>query len=465
MRKTLLLLLLVLGTLTCRAQGAGAFGDYLRRSEASARAYRGRKTTERADFLRRSWRQYRLFAGVRDPFRDGDAGRPSGPDGQDTTDVNVPNGGRELPVAPRRREDPPVKPGTLAFSFYGQRVSVACPAGGAFTLQELSEAAVAAAWEQLDKGAGPGMVQACQERRRRDALCDWAFLQLADSLSHAACPDAENGRQLLLGYLLARSGLLMRYGSTDDALVCLYGTGEVVYEQSCYLEDGIRYYRLRESDGGLRLSAPCPDARPLDFAVTAPPRFQDGPVCVRHIEAAGISLDFRIPRALLDFYDAYPHTELRYKADAVVSAPMQEQVYPVLKQAIAGKGQAEAANILLHFVQRQSGYRTDGSYWGREKWNFPEESLFYPYGDCDDHAILYARLVRDLLGLDVLLVYCVVDGGPHAATAVAFTEAVPGDSFLHGGVRWWYCEPTASRADVGQRCWKHYVIQRADVIR
>ena len=55
--------------------------------------------------------------------------------------------------------------------------------------------------------------------------------------------------------------------------------------------------------------------------------------------------------------------------------------------------------------------------------------------------------MRDLLGLDVALVYYT----GHLASAVAFTEGeVYGDYMVYGNKRYYICDPTYFYANVGQ---------------
>lgn len=69
----------------------------------------------------------------------------------------------------------------------------------------------------------------------------------------------------------------------------------------------------------------------------------------------------------------------------------------------------------------------------------------YPYSDCEDRSILFARLVRDLMKLDVVLLYY----PEHIATAVCFKENVKGDYMQIGAKRYVVCDPTYVGADVG----------------
>ena len=101
--------------------------------------------------------------------------------------------------------------------------------------------------------------------------------------------------------------------------------------------------------------------------------------------------------------------------------------------------------MLLNFVQTAFVYEYDDKVWGGDRAFFAEESLYYPYCDCEDRSILFSRLVRDLLGLKVLLVYY----PGHLATAVCFTDNVTGDYISLNNQKYVVCDPTYIGAPVG----------------
>jgi hypothetical protein len=75
-----------------------------------------------------------------------------------------------------------------------------------------------------------------------------------------------------------------------------------------------------------------------------------------------------------------------------------------------------------------------------------DETLLYPASDCEDRSILFAALVRELLGLEVVgLLY-----PGHMATAVKFNAPGAGDVVQVGGVTWTVADPTYLGADAGQ---------------
>ena len=83
---------------------------------------------------------------------------------------------------------------------------------------------------------------------------------------------------------------------------------------------------------------------------------------------------------------------------------------------------------------------------------FIEENFYYPKNDCEDRAIFYAFLIRNLLGLDVHLVHF----PGHECTAVCFgTENVIGSGYRYEGKTYIICDPTYIGANIGQ-CMPQY---------
>ena len=95
------------------------------------------------------------------------------------------------------------------------------------------------------------------------------------------------------------------------------------------------------------------------------------------------------------------------------------------------------ANFLLKFVQSIPYVYDIDSKGTDEYWNFPYETLWDGQGDCDDHAILYATLMK-ALGYNVAIL--ILPG--HMAVGLSVAGA-NGTYFETEGVRYYYCETTA----------------------
>jgi len=142
---------------------------------------------------------------------------------------------------------------------------------------------------------------------------------------------------------------------------------------------------------------------------------------------------------------SYPQLDLEmYFGSSVfdnTATPLQKQLASYVK----GMDELQAVNFLLRFVQTALKYETDDQQFGEENYLFPEETLFYPYSDCEDRAILFTWLVKSLLGLEVVG----LDYPGHVAAAVKFNEPVSGDSLTYQGGRYVVTDPTYINANAG----------------
>jgi hypothetical protein len=132
----------------------------------------------------------------------------------------------------------------------------------------------------------------------------------------------------------------------------------------------------------------------------------------------------------------------------------------MLKKQIEGKTQEEAANILINFVQTAFEYKVDDEQFGYERPLFADEVFYYPYSDCEDRSILFAVLVNELMGLEVVLLHY----PGHLATAVRFSNDIVGDYINLDGDKYIVCDPTYIGASIGEAM-ERYKNEQAKVVK
>ena len=194
--------------------------------------------------------------------------------------------------------------------------------------------------------------------------------------------------------------------------------------------------------------------------VPGTPEVKEQPSAARTLTAksyADMTAKVSVNKNLLDFYSSYPTSEVggnfmtrwAMYANTPMCASVKTQLYPALRRGIQGKSQRESVERLLNWVQTAFIYEYDDKVWGGDRAFFAEESLHYPYCDCEDRSILFTRLVRDLLGLKCVLVYY----PGHLASAVQFTDsealAKGGDYINVNGSKFVIADPTYIGAPVG----------------
>jgi hypothetical protein len=309
-------------------------------------------------------------------------------------------------------------------------------------------------WEKASATDYPALLKQLTQARRELALNDWGQYLLVQKLSAAMTSD-ENEAVLLSWFLLSKSSLRARIGFHSGRVFLLAPSRNTVYGVPFYRLDDERFYNLSYLRNSIKPSSiktyrrayPGADES-IGFDLRAAPAL---PQAERTRElnfsykGKNYSLPTRINLNRIAFYDAYPDTDMKVFFSASVDSDAAASLAEGLRPIIAGHTEAEAANILLRFVQTAFEYQTDGDQFGGEKYMFAAETLYYPYSDCEDRAILYSYLVRELLGLKVVgLIY-----PGHAATAVKFSQPVGGDQVEINGERYLVCDPTYINADIG----------------
>jgi hypothetical protein len=153
-----------------------------------------------------------------------------------------------------------------------------------------------------------------------------------------------------------------------------------------------------------------------------------------------------VNKNIIDYYEFYPQTSLEVYFRAPVDSESGNALLNGLKPVIQNQPEDEAVNMLLRFVQTAFEYKTDDMQFGKEKDLFPEETLYYPFSDCEDRSFLFAFLTRNLLGLDVVGLHY----PGHVATAVKFNNTVKGDYLTYNNNTYVICDPTYINANPGE---------------
>ena len=341
----------------------------------------------------------------------------------------------------------------LTFEFYGTPMSIHTgPIKKKLTLASASNEAVGAAWETCSSPQYNVLIAECLELRNEYHLCDWAYLQMIKAMADAYLGTDTNESVFLTAFIYCQSGYQMRLAQSDGRLILLYATAHGIYDQSYYTIGGLRFYPFAQNGTPDRIQI-CNHAFPKEQAmsllVPEEPMFAQVKPQVRTIESKAfpdMSITVSVNKNLLDFFTSYPTSNLNNDfltrwamyANTPLDDDVKAQVYPVLREKLKGLSESEAASKLLSLLQSGLVYRYDEDVWGEDRAFFAEETLFYPYADCEDRSILFSRLVRDVLGLKAVLIYY----PNHLATAVHFNQTINGDYVLIGNERYMICDPT-----------------------
>lgn len=351
-------------------------------------------------------------------------------------------------------------PQEFEFTFYGTPLKVRIDDRCKFKINKPTNKGFTEAYEKIIKNKYLSTtLKDCLKLREDYYLCDWSYLQMLDKL----CTDFFGGKcneaTLLTGHLYCMSGYQMRYAyNSNNELFILFTCDQVLCGMKQYFlpDEGYRTYfpfnyTPKDNERIHTCNFTIPKEKSMSLYIKETPAFDKDIKNYDHVSykfKAGIN--YSVNKNLVDFYNTYPipmtkddpYTRWSYYALTPLSDEAKATFYPAIKKHINGMRDVEAVNMILDLIQTYK-YEYDNVVWGHDRAFFPDETLFYPSCDCEDRAILFARTVNDLLGLETALIYY----PGHLAAAVRFKEDVKnGHYILKDGIKYTVCDPTIQYA-------------------
>ena len=380
------------------------------------------------------------------------------------------------PVIPQPEPQIPAEPRAekannyMTFSVFGTECKVRIGENCRYKLPNASTAAVADAIENVFPGQQfENLLYDCLQERKRHDFSDWAYYQMLLALTRQFYGDS-NEAVLCQAFLYSQSGYKMRLAHTSQKLYMLAATRHFIFNKQFYVLNGENYFLLSDNkvDQLGICEASFPKESSLSLQITASQQFAENPTMQRTITSRyneDFSFTISSNKNYIDFFGTYPSSTVNNNfmsrwamyANTPLERGVKDQLYPPMKAKLKGLSQKEAVQQLLwwmHGAVDTEGkiktadcflYNYDENVWGCDRPFFGEETLFYPYCDCEDRSVLLSHLVRDLLNLDVVLVYY----PGHLAMAVDFTEPVKGDYVMLNGRKFIVCDPTFIGGRVG----------------
>ncbi len=417
-----------------------------------------------AEYLQGIWDEYEQFRGIK---RDKEPKPSIAPKAdvkpQDVTPVqSVPEVKPTIQPTPVLTDSPiPVKPiasntlPNMYFSFYGMKLStVLCHAQ---TIVDIEHQAIAKAWDAYRQDrVMKDIIRSLQSLSMTYGLNDWFTFELVRNYTEAICKNTAS-KIVLQHFLIVNMGYDVRLASCGDQLLLLVPFKQQVYERSYLVIDGKKYYAFYDDstskiqNAGVytcRLPNETDKGRNIDLTIRVGNiGIKTGLAHKFSMSDEKISLQGSVDAGTMEAIRRYPQTDIPFYAMSTIDLNFHQSLLAQVSEQIRGCSEREAVGRILHFVQYAFNYATDGEQHGYEKPYFIEENFYYPKNDCEDRAILFAFLVRNLLGLDVHL----VQYPGHECTAVNFsTSQMNGDGYMYRGKAFYICDPTFIGASIGQ---------------
>ena len=280
-------------------------------------------------------------------------------------------------------------------------------------------------------------------------LNNWGLANLFIKASEKIYPDINN-RVLFTWFAMLRSGFNVKVGYNDRSVYLLLPSNENLYETS-YTIKGRQYYFLN-----FGLGQPKPEhlsiheadypqgIASLSFMLTQTPELAN--LFSTKTLSASHSLVLKLNKNLMDFYNNYPQCELKVFFTAPLSANVVRQLDVYFIPAFENKNDLERVAFLLKFIHDAIRYQTDGDQFGHEKYFFADETLYYPFADCEDRSVLLAKLINRYTSCKVIgLSY-----PTHVSLAINIPSVPNGKYIIYNNAHYYHCDPTYIGAPFGK---------------
>jgi len=461
-------------TLLC---GQADYEQWLETQQEDYQNYLARYDADFANFLDEDWQEFKSFSGLKwdetpkpeiPPVAEEPPSPPPGPP------VILPEPPREFPERPE--VVPPVNPDAggppLQVEFFGITVEFT---PGQEPLPELQRPidnhAISAYWLALSKQNTEQLLSQLSWDEDVLGLNDWGYGYLVHAAAVALVGEPSPEAELLTWHLLIRSGYNIKAGYFDDQVVLLTAATPTIYNVPFFEIEGQRYFAnifKKGADKMLKLktySGDYPKAgRPMDISLLVLPRIGNEEITKTYsftYQSKAYAPELEYNASLMTFFEAYPQTDLAVYFASAPSPGARSSLYTAFTPLVEEKSRTEGLDLILRFVQTAFAYETDDDQFGYEKPLFADETLHYPYCDCEDRSVLFARMTEDLLGLETVgLRY-----PGHVAVGVRLSEpAISGDHVQVDGVDFLICDPTYINAGIGM-CMPQFKEVKPDIIK
>ncbi|TFG65277.1 MAG: hypothetical protein E4H36_00405 [Spirochaetales bacterium] len=445
-----------------------SFSDWKKQQESAFKAYVEKQDKDFADFMKKEWEQFQAFKGISFDTTPKPVMAPAAP----VTNAQGSVGGKALAqkevdlsspalkteITKSGYENPAAGTQNIKVDFLGRTLYVPysakldIPAAAPYTNTQFSNS-----WTAMSGWDFKPFIAELKKLKDSLQLNDWGYFLLANAAGAGMFPADAGKSGIFTWFLLLKSGYECRICYFQKNVYLLIPAENMLYNTlyMSFTPQGPYYYLFQNNKPAQNVSNlytykddyPGKNSLIKMRIETAPKLTEERNNRTVFFIYKGIkykiSLESNASYVLLG--KNYPQTEIPVYFSSPPSAEARHSLINSLKLIVEGKSETEAANMILRFVQTAFEYKTDDEQFGIEKPLFIDETLFYPFADCEDRSILYSFLIRDILGLKVVG----LDYPGHIATAVRFNSTVKGDAIVYKGERYVICDPTYINADIG----------------
>lgn len=437
------------------------FEEYAQKNEDIFQKFSEENDKIFSNHLREAWEQYNLNIGINPDDAPKPDYLPEYNKSQKKEPVNIKGVEKYkktdskafCPIDPglQKKETDKFETMSVQFNFYGKELSIYYDVNFIKSIPtSFNEDVFANYWDEMCKTNYNHFINQLKELKADMNLNDWGYFMLIKKSSEKIFQDAKNETNLLTWFIFSKSRYKIRVSHKGNNVYLLVPSLNTMYGHRYYEFNNIKYYLLdANNDDVMTYEFDFPDAKMLmDFNIYNTINIGNNnaeKTISFNYEGKNYPIKIKYNINTINFFKEYPLVDIKVYFNAAVSIIAKESLSENFLPIIKDMSNIQAVNFILNFVQSSFGYKTDKDQFGKEKFLFPEEVIFYPFSDCEDRSSLFTFMIKDILNLEVVgLAY-----KGHFATAINFNQDIEGDFIEYNGEKYIISDPTFKNAPVG----------------
>ena len=340
----------------------------------------------------------------------------------------------------------------INFDFYGTRLGFDMPNGiKEANFYPQNQTGISNFFNEAASSNYDDLVNDVKKVSKDMNLNDWGVYLLVLKLSDNIFTHSDNSK-LMSWFMFNKLGYAVKVGLAKKHIVLMHYSKKIIYSTPNYSFGKKKYYVVANYAKGSvgRLFSYRQDypgsTKAMDLSLDTLPKFVSN-MKSKTLKFKQFGKTYTVPfsynQNLIDFMATYPQADY----DVFFNAPLASQTYQDiasgLKKYVDGKKASDAMNFVLSFVQKSFKYERDNQQFGREKVMFAEETLYFDKSDCEDRAILFSYLMKELFHVPVVG----VKYSDHMATAIYVQ--IKGDKVVANNRTFVVADPTYINASIG----------------
>lgn len=279
-------------------------------------------------------------------------------------------------------------------------------------------------------------------------LNDWLYYILINkTVDEIFKKESENFRKLFCWYVLNKSGYLATiiYRASYEISV---NSNDKIFETSEFSYKNKRYINLTQIENiptspkelnHLKFF-PNKTGKLFNFSISLP-MLNDDSVFSKKVEiiirGKKEIFEYKLSRNIVEIMKGYPQLKTEEYFKVPPSSLLYNSLFAQLKENIKGMDTTDIVRYLMSYVRLSSVAKDNKEIFGYSKPMIIEESVYYEYGDCDDKSVLFYFLIKELIGVPVI----VLRYPKHVNVAVKL-GSIYGKPYEYKGLKYSVCEPT-----------------------